>query len=175
MLFNILSVIGKGIEFAYVLGKFVVDNGKLFEADAVQLDVENAVLSFQIFGVIVVGEFHVYILFLADAHALHLLLKARYEGVAAKQKSLLFSRAAVELFAVHAAAVIYHDLVSAFRGAVAHFDETRVFLGCGVDLGIYFLRGDFNGIAFDCQSLVFPKLHFRLDRHRCGKDKPFFV
>ena len=47
MLFNILSVIGKGIEFAYVLGKFVVDNGKLFEADAVQLYVENAVLSFR--------------------------------------------------------------------------------------------------------------------------------
>ena len=107
-----------GVEIGHILGQLIVYFGQLLGADGVYLNVEHGVLALELVAVVFIGELNVKILLLANIHAYHLLFKAGYEHAAADGQLLMLCRAAIELNAVHCAAVIKFHFVAVFNGAL---------------------------------------------------------
>ena len=129
-----------GVEIGHILGQLIVYFGQLLGADGVYLNVEHGVLALELVAVVFIGELNVKILLLANIHAYHLLFKAGYEHAAADGQLLMLCRAAVELNAVHCAAVIKLNFVAVFNGALNVYHAGDL-LALALDLGVHhFIR-----------------------------------
>ena len=157
LLLQLLAQVGlillQGVELGHVLGELIVQLGKLREGDGVELDLEDHGFAGQIFH-IGLGEGDVQILFLADLHAGHLLLKAGNEGVGAQLQLVTLGLAAVKALAVEEAVKVDVDRVAHLGGAVLHGDLAGVLLAGLLQLLGHFLVAGLGDVLGGLQALV---------------------
>ena len=128
LLAEILLVFVKGIKFADVLGKLVVQLGKLGHLDLVDLDLEHGGLTCQLFRVVLLREGDVHIEFLADLMTDHALLEAGDELVGTELQGVFLRLAALEGNAVAEAFIVKYNAVAHLSGSVVDVDASGVAL-----------------------------------------------
>ena len=91
------------VEFADVLGKFIVQRRQFAHADGVHLDMENGVLPGQILLVIFLGELDVDVELFASGMANNLILETGDEGAGAQNQRVMLCLAALKSLAINKA------------------------------------------------------------------------
>jgi len=124
---------------------------------------EHRVLALEVLRMIIFGEFDGNVLFLADVHADHLFFKTGNERFAAEFEVLFFGGAAVELYAVHAAAVIDNDGVAVFRRPAFHRHQAGISLLQAGERGFHVLVFNIILNFFKLYTLVFAQFDFGFD------------
>ena len=130
---------------------------------------EDGGLAGQFLGLVGIGEGDVQVLFFADGHADHLILKTGDEGAAADDQGLVFGGAALKGDAVHGAGIVQVDGVAVLHGAVRHVLHGGGFVHVALDALVNVLRGDLVQILDGLEALVFAQLHVRLHIHQDGE------
>ena len=93
-----------------------------------QGDRKHGVLALEVFRLVVFGEFDLDVLAFAHVHAHDLFFKAGDKGAAAQNEGIVFGRAALKLFSVHAAREVDGGGISVFCRAALYRHEAGVAL-----------------------------------------------
>jgi len=130
---------------------------------------EHGGLARQLLRLILLGEGDIEVLLLADAHADHLLLKARDKGMGADLEGLALGRAAREGDAVHGARVIEVHGVALDHGAILHGNLGRLLPALLLDPGVDLRVGDLGHVLLDGHALVLAEGDVGLHKDLAGE------
>ena len=124
------------------------------------LNMENSVLALKLIAMVLIGEFYVKVLLLANVHAYHLLFESGYEHTGAYHQRLMLGSAAFKLHPVNGAGIVKLYLVAIFNGALNVYHASNV-LTLTLDLGIDHFVCNIILLLFNFYTLVLAQRDLR--------------